>query len=92
MDSALWNRREVDPLPEDYERTLARHAAWQATRTNEQVQSKLDEAIGVTAELAAGRLWPTVDAVYPLAEGHEAFARMDRGEQFGKLVLRVSDG
>jgi len=49
------------------------------------------EFAAVTAELAAGRLWPTVDAVYPLAEGREAFARMERGEQFGKLVLRVSD-
>jgi NADPH:quinone reductase-like Zn-dependent oxidoreductase len=45
----------------------------------------------ITAELAAGRLWPTVDAVLPLAEGREAFARMQRGEQFGKLVLRVSE-
>lgn len=45
----------------------------------------------VTAELAAGRLWPTVDAVLPLAKGREAFARMQRGEQFGKLVLRVSE-
>lgn len=46
----------------------------------------------VTAELSAGRLWPTVDEVYPLAEGRAAFERMERGEQFGKLVLRVSDG
>ncbi len=46
----------------------------------------------VTAELAAGRLWPTVDAVYPLAEGRVAFERMRDGAQFGKLVLRVSDG
>lgn len=45
----------------------------------------------ITAELAAGRLWPTVDAVLPLSEGREAFARMQRGEQFGKLVLRVSE-
>ncbi len=45
----------------------------------------------VTAELNAGRLWPTVDAVYPLAEGRAAFERMARGAQFGKLVLRVSD-
>lgn len=50
------------------------------------------EFAAVTAELAAGRLWPTVDAVYPLAEGRAAFERMARGEQFGKLVLRVSDG
>jgi NADPH:quinone reductase-like Zn-dependent oxidoreductase len=45
----------------------------------------------VTAELAAGRLWPTVDAILPLADGREAFARMQRGDQFGKLVLRVSE-
>lgn len=49
------------------------------------------EFAAVTAELAAGRLWPTVDTVYPLARGREAFERMQRGEQFGKLVLRVSD-
>ncbi len=49
------------------------------------------EFAAVTAELAAGRLWPTVDTVYPLAEGRAAFERMARGEQFGKLVLRVSD-
>ncbi len=45
----------------------------------------------VTAELAAGRLWPSVDSVLPLEEGREAFARMQRGEQFGKLVLRVAE-
>lgn len=49
------------------------------------------EFAAVTAELNAGRLWPTVDAVYPLAEGRAAFERMARGEQFGKIVLRVSD-
>lgn len=48
------------------------------------------EFAAVTAELNAGRLWPTVDAVYPLAEGRVAFERMARGEQFGKLVLTVS--
>ncbi len=50
-----------------------------------------DEFDAVTAELAAGRLWPTVDAVYPLSQGAEAFARMEANAQFGKLVLRVSD-
>ncbi len=48
------------------------------------------EFAAVTAELNAGRLWPTVDAVYPLAEGRAAFERMARGEQFGKLVLQVA--
>ncbi len=37
-----------------------------------------------------GRLWPVVDQVVPLARGAEAYARMQRGEQTGKLVIEVS--
>ena len=37
-----------------------------------------------------GRLWPVVDSVVPLAEGATAYARMQRGEQTGKLVIEVS--
>jgi NADPH:quinone reductase-like Zn-dependent oxidoreductase len=37
-----------------------------------------------------GRLWPVVDSVVPLADGVEAYARMQRGEQTGKLVIEVS--
>lgn len=37
-----------------------------------------------------GRLWPVVDSVLPLAEGARAYARMQRGEQTGKLVIEVS--
>lgn len=32
--STAWNRRIRDPLPADYEETLARHAAWQAEQFN----------------------------------------------------------
>jgi NADPH:quinone reductase-like Zn-dependent oxidoreductase len=39
---------------------------------------------------AAGKLWPVVDSVVPLAEGRSAYERMARGEQIGKLVLEVS--
>ncbi|MCA9996202.1 MAG: zinc-binding dehydrogenase [Anaerolineales bacterium] len=35
------------------------------------------------------QLVPVVDAVFPLADVNEAIARMDRGEQFGKIVLRI---
>jgi len=45
----------------------------------------------VVAELCAGRLWPRVDGVLSLAEGRAAFERMQRGDQFGKLVLRVRE-
>lgn len=44
----------------------------------------------VTAELRAGRLTPVIDSVYDLADGRAAFERLGRGEQFGKIVLRVS--
>lgn len=44
----------------------------------------------VTAELVAGRLTAVVDSSFLLEEGREAFARMERGEQFGKIVLRVA--
>jgi len=43
----------------------------------------------VVAELRAGRLLPPIDAVYPLARGREAFARLAEGKQFGKIVVAV---
>ncbi len=44
----------------------------------------------VTAELAAGRLQPPIDAVYPLERGREAFERLAAGGQFGKIVLQIA--
>lgn len=35
----------------------------------------------------AGKLRPVVDRVMPLAEGQAAFEALERGEQFGKIVL-----
>ena len=39
--------------------------------------------------LRAGRLEPPVDSVYPLERGVQAFARLQSGEQFGKVVVAV---
>jgi NADPH:quinone reductase-like Zn-dependent oxidoreductase len=44
----------------------------------------------VVEEFRAGRLRPPIDRVYPLEGGREAFARMQEGAQFGKLVLRIA--
>lgn len=41
----------------------------------------------VVAELAAGRLLPVIDSVFPLHRGREAFERMHSGAQFGKIVI-----
>jgi NADPH:quinone reductase-like Zn-dependent oxidoreductase len=43
----------------------------------------------IVEHFRAGRLLPPVDAVYPLAEARAAFERMQSGEQFGKLVVRI---
>jgi len=44
----------------------------------------------IVGELHAGRLLPPVDAVFPLAEGRAAFARLAAAEQFGKVVLAIA--
>jgi NADPH:quinone reductase-like Zn-dependent oxidoreductase len=41
----------------------------------------------ITALLWAGRLKPVIDRVMPLSEGAKAYRMMERGEQFGKIVL-----
>lgn len=41
----------------------------------------------VTALLWEGKLRPVIDRVMPLGQGIEAYRMMEKGEQFGKLVL-----
>jgi len=36
-----------------------------------------------------GRLKPVVDKVYPLQDARKAHEHLEKGEQFGKVVLRV---
>ncbi len=43
----------------------------------------------IVAELRAGRLLPPVDSTWPLEEGRDAYARLESGGQFGKVVVRV---
>lgn len=44
----------------------------------------------IVALAHAGRLWPAVEPPVPLAEGPAALARLERGEQTGKLVIEVA--
>ena len=39
----------------------------------------------------SGKAKPIVDSVFPLAEARAAHERMEAGEQFGKIVLRIPD-
>jgi NADPH:quinone reductase-like Zn-dependent oxidoreductase len=43
----------------------------------------------LTRLLAAGRLRPVIDRTFPLEQAAEAQQRMERAEQFGKLVLTI---
>ena len=44
---------------------------------------------GVYDLVVSGRVRPVVDAVFPLAEAAAAHARVEAGEQLGKVVLRI---
>jgi zinc-binding alcohol dehydrogenase/oxidoreductase len=49
-----------------------------------------DEEFGKMVQFVADhKIEPVVDSVYPIAEANAAFAKMDAGLQFGKLVLKV---
>jgi NADPH:quinone reductase-like Zn-dependent oxidoreductase len=59
--------------------------------------SILGSTMGNDAEFAAvvshfreGRLRAPIDRVYALEESRAAFERMESGEQFGKLVVRIA--
>jgi NADPH:quinone reductase-like Zn-dependent oxidoreductase len=39
--------------------------------------------------VASGRARPVIDSVFPLAEARAAHERMESGEHFGKIVLRI---
>lgn len=43
----------------------------------------------IVGELAAGRLVPPVDSVWALADGRQAYERLQSGAQFGKVVIRI---
>lgn len=48
------------------------------------------ELDAIVARFSSGRLSPPVDSVFPIEEGRAAFEHLARGEQFGKVVIRVS--
>jgi hypothetical protein len=52
VSSELYNGRERDPYPDDYEETLHAHAVWQAEETNKAILAKLERARKETRELA----------------------------------------
>ena len=44
----------------------------------------------IVAELRLGRLHPPIDQVFPLRDAASAFNRLEKAEQFGKLVIEIT--
>jgi hypothetical protein len=68
--SRAWNRREVEPYPEDYDDTLAEHARWKAEQANAAVRERIGQAEAETHRLA-DRIESDTDYVTGFAEGVE---------------------
>jgi NADPH:quinone reductase-like Zn-dependent oxidoreductase len=51
----------------------------------------LDDFRTVMEHVFSGKIKPVIDSVYPLEQAREAYARYERGEQFGKIVLKVCE-
>jgi len=51
-ESDAWNGREIEPLPADYDHTLARYAVWKAEQTNAAIGEAVRRAIDDAADVA----------------------------------------
>ena len=49
-----------------------------------------DEFLSMIDFIENRKLRPVVDKIYPLSQVHEAFARMQEGTQFGKIILQIA--
>jgi NADPH:quinone reductase-like Zn-dependent oxidoreductase len=69
--------------------TDARRLFWNQWSILGSTMGNDDEFDAITRELRMERLLPPVDSVHPLERGRDAFARLESGEQFGKVVVAV---
>lgn len=61
---------------------------WNQLRVVGSTMGSQAEFAEVVALFRAGRIRPVVDEVYASAQAAEAFARLEAGDQFGKVVIR----
>jgi NADPH:quinone reductase-like Zn-dependent oxidoreductase len=81
-----------------YGRTTGRHATTNLSLLFWNEQTHIGSTMGslsdfrtVMERIFRGEITPVVDSVYPLEQAREAYARYERGEQFGKIVLQVGE-
>lgn len=69
--------------------TDARRLFWNQWTILGSTMGNDQEFAAVAGELREGRLLPPVDSVFDISQGRDAFARLESGAQFGKIVIRV---
>lgn len=67
-NSTLWNRREREPYPDDYEATLYEYEHWRIERANASIAAKIDDSVEEAARLV-DRLDDDPDYLEGFAEG-----------------------
>ncbi|MGH7573038.1 MAG: zinc-binding dehydrogenase, partial [Gemmatimonadota bacterium] len=72
----------VTPINRVYWKQLSIHGSTMANRREFDAISRL---------VIGGRIDPVIDRVVGLEQVPEALARLESGEQFGKIVIRVTD-
>jgi hypothetical protein len=82
--SASYNGREREPLPPDYDRTLQRHAAWQAKQVNDSVQASIFKLVDETSRIP-DRINDDPDYMSGFVKGVEA-GRAARVSQCAELI------
>jgi len=80
-----------------YGRTTGREAVtnlsllfWNEQTLIGSTMGSLNDFRVVMEHVFSGRIKPVIDSVHPLDQAREAYARYERGGQFGKIVLKVS--
>lgn len=71
--------------------TDARRLFWNQWAIMGSTMGNEAEFAAVTNKLREGRLLPPIDSVFDITDGREAFARLQSGAQFGKVVVRLSE-
>jgi NADPH:quinone reductase-like Zn-dependent oxidoreductase len=70
--------------------TDARRLFWNQWTILGSTMGNQSEFAAISAELREGRLLPPIDSVFDIHDSAQAFARLESGEQFGKVVITVA--
>ena len=81
-----------------YSRTTGRNAEtnistlfWNQLKIIGSTMSSNQEFVDVMRLVFQHKLQPVIDTIFPLEEAQAAFAHLDQGKQFGKVIIQVSE-